>query len=138
MFWSATESLGCSKTVSRLTGVNQPSKPLLSGRSAVLKVRAGSRQPIYGLTISSGPSFNVTATKEVILSAGSYETPHLLLSSGIGDAAYLKSIGIPAQVHLPSVGKNLSDHVVVAYTWNLGINNVIDPYVVLCKYRIPS
>ena len=75
----------------------------------------------------AGSAFNVTANKEVILSGGSYGTPQVLLASGIGEAAYLKSIGIEAKVDLPSVGRNLSDHVVVAYTWQLGIDDVVNP-----------
>ncbi|KAH6904173.1 aryl-alcohol oxidase [Coprinopsis sp. MPI-PUGE-AT-0042] len=71
--------------------------------------------------------FNVTATKEVILSAGAYGTPQLLLLSGVGDAAELNRTGVEAIAHLPDVGRNLTDHVVVGYTWNLGINDVIDP-----------
>ncbi|KAG6856867.1 hypothetical protein H0H87_012684 [Tephrocybe sp. NHM501043] len=51
----------------------------------------------------------VTATKEVVLSAGTIGTPHILLHSGIGDAETLESRGIPSLVNLPDVGKNLSD-----------------------------
>ncbi|KAH6904171.1 aryl-alcohol oxidase [Coprinopsis sp. MPI-PUGE-AT-0042] len=75
---------------------------------------------------TSDAIFNVTATKEVVLSAGAYGTPQLLLLSGIGDAAALNRTGVEAKVHLPDVGRNLSDHVIVGYTWNLGIDDVID------------
>lgn len=47
----------------------------------------------------------VKATKEVIVSAGAYESPHLLLKSGIGPAAELKQAGVTPQVDLPGVGK---------------------------------
>jgi len=50
------------------------------------------------------------ATREVILSAGSIQTPQLLELSGIGDAAFLKSKGISPAVDLPGVGENLIDH----------------------------
>lgn len=50
------------------------------------------------------------ALKEVILSAGSIGTPHILLNSGIGDNVALSNIGIKTLVHLPSVGRNFSDH----------------------------
>ncbi|KAK0217018.1 aryl-alcohol oxidase precursor [Armillaria fumosa] len=50
----------------------------------------------------------VTASKEVIISAGSLETPKLLLNSGIGDAADLATLSLETLVNLPDVGKNLS------------------------------
>ena len=52
----------------------------------------------------------VTAVKEVILSAGSVGTPHILLNSGIGPSAQLKSVGVTPIVDHPSVGANLTDH----------------------------
>ncbi|XP_006461554.1 hypothetical protein AGABI2DRAFT_205343 [Agaricus bisporus var. bisporus H97] len=50
------------------------------------------------------------ATKEVILSAGSIGSPHILFHSGFGDAKELQSVGINPLVNLPSLGKNLTDH----------------------------
>ncbi|KAK0462726.1 aryl-alcohol oxidase precursor, partial [Armillaria novae-zelandiae] len=48
--------------------------------------------------------------KEIILSAGSVGTPNILLHSGIGDDAELTALGITPRLHLPDVGKNLTDH----------------------------
>ncbi|KAK0471716.1 aryl-alcohol oxidase precursor [Armillaria novae-zelandiae] len=48
--------------------------------------------------------------KEIILSAGSVGTPNILLHSGIGDDAELTALGITPMLHLPDVGKNLTDH----------------------------
>lgn len=56
----------------------------------------------------------MTAHREIIVSAGSVNTPQLLMLSGIGDEDLLKSLGIPNIVHLPSVGANLSDHPILA------------------------
>ena len=50
------------------------------------------------------------ATREVILSAGSYNSPQLLMLSGVGDAEELRQHQIPVKKHLPGVGKNLQDH----------------------------
>ena len=52
----------------------------------------------------------ITASSEIILSAGSLVSPKLLLLSGIGDAVSLKSHGIDCIHHLPGVGQNLHDH----------------------------
>jgi choline dehydrogenase-like flavoprotein len=46
----------------------------------------------------------------VILAAGAYGTPPILLRSGIGPADHLADVGIPVQVALPGVGANLADH----------------------------
>ena len=52
----------------------------------------------------------VSASKEVILSAGSFQSPQILMLSGIGDADELKAQGISVKRALAGVGKNLQDH----------------------------
>jgi choline dehydrogenase len=52
----------------------------------------------------------VRAGREVILSAGAVNSPHLLQLSGIGDPAQLGEHGIPVVHALPQVGQNLQDH----------------------------
>lgn len=62
------------------------------------------------LTIAIGSRFRVSATKEVVLSAGAIGTPHILMLSGIGPKEVLTHLGITTLVDLPSVGQNLTDH----------------------------
>ena len=50
------------------------------------------------------------ASKEVILSAGSIGSPHLLQLSGIGNTQALEKAGVEVKHHLPGVGQNLQDH----------------------------
>jgi len=50
------------------------------------------------------------ARREVILSAGAFQSPQLLMLSGLGDGEMLQSFGIPMVNHLPWVGQNLQDH----------------------------
>jgi choline dehydrogenase len=52
----------------------------------------------------------VTATREVIVAAGSLQSPQLLQLSGIGPAPLLQQFGIPVVHDLPGVGENLQDH----------------------------
>ncbi|KAK0460487.1 aryl-alcohol oxidase precursor [Desarmillaria tabescens] len=51
-----------------------------------------------------------SSLREIIFSAGSVGTPHILLHSGVGDETELKALGITPTLHLPDVGKNLTDH----------------------------
>jgi len=50
---------------------------------------------------------------EVILSAGAFNSPHLLLLSGIGDPDKLQDVGINVRHALPAVGHNLQDHAMI-------------------------
>jgi len=52
----------------------------------------------------------VQARREVILSAGTLQSPQLLMLSGIGDADHLAGLGIAVRHSLPGVGRNLHDH----------------------------
>ncbi|RHZ60765.1 hypothetical protein CDV55_103182 [Aspergillus turcosus] len=53
------------------------------------------------------------ARKEIIVSGGAYCSPAILMRSGIGAREELEQHGIPCQVDLPGVGKNLLDHLIV-------------------------
>ncbi len=64
--------------------------------------------------------------KEIILSAGTVGTPHILLNSGIGDAAELSAVGVTPTVHLPDVGKNLTDHPRWGAAWFVNDSNTIE------------
>ena len=59
------------------------------------------------------------ASKEVIISAGSYRSPQLLLLSGVGPAATLSAHGIPLVLDAPDVGAHLHDHMAVSLYWKL-------------------
>jgi choline dehydrogenase len=59
---------------------------------------------------ADGTVETVTATKEVVVSAGAIGSPQLLLLSGVGPEAELAQAGIPCRLDLPDVGKHLKDH----------------------------
>jgi len=63
--------------------------------------------------VQNGQRFSARAVREVILSGGSYNSPQLLLLSGIGPAADIAKHGIKPIHDLPGVGKNLSEHPIV-------------------------
>lgn len=59
------------------------------------------------------------ARAEVILTAGSIQTPHLLELSGIGDPAILSKAGVQALHPLPAVGRNYQDHFATRMNWRV-------------------
>ncbi|WP_109743325.1 GMC family oxidoreductase [Arcicella aurantiaca] len=62
---------------------------------------------------ASGTTEKIYVKKEVIVSAGAFQSPQILMLSGIGNADYLKDFGIDSKVNLKGVGQNLSDHLFV-------------------------
>tara|TARA_R110000751_G_scaffold8822_9_gene34130 strand:+ start:12202 stop:13830 length:1629 start_codon:yes stop_codon:yes gene_type:complete len=65
----------------------------------------------------NGQTKKVYANREVILSAGTVNSPQILLLSGIGPADELSALGIDTVHDLPGVGKNLQDHVDCVMSW---------------------
>jgi choline dehydrogenase len=55
-------------------------------------------------------TFEARAQREIVLAGGAYNSPQLLMLSGIGPADELREHGIPVAVDLPGVGRNLHEH----------------------------
>ncbi|KAM7192413.1 hypothetical protein V8F20_008873 [Naviculisporaceae sp. PSN 640] len=83
-----------------------------------LKAAGVVRCPLLRLGTGGRGAFNVTATGEVIISAGAFGSPAILQRSGIGPKDFLEKLGIPVVVDLPGVGSNLQDHSGPAVEWN--------------------
>ncbi|CAG2133755.1 Alcohol dehydrogenase [acceptor] [Cupriavidus yeoncheonensis] len=60
--------------------------------------------------VRGGVEQSLRARREVIISAGAFNSPQLLMASGIGPAEHLRSIGVQVVHDLPGVGENLQDH----------------------------
>ena len=96
-------------------------KPACKRRNLTLQTRAtatrvlmdGKRATGIEWVNGSGDVSRAHASREVILSGGTFNTPQLLLLSGIGPADHLRSHGIGVLADLP-VGKGLQDHLAVA------------------------
>ncbi|KAF9527981.1 hypothetical protein CPB83DRAFT_932720 [Crepidotus variabilis] len=58
---------------------------------------------------ANGTKLTISASREVIISAGSIRSPLILEQSGVGNAQILKKFSIPSVIDLPSVGENLQD-----------------------------
>lgn len=68
--------------------------------------------------LHEGTLHQARVNSEVILSAGAFDSPKLLMLSGIGDAEQLQAMGIPVVADLPGVGQNLQDHILVPVVCN--------------------
>lgn len=94
-------------------------KPVLNRPNLKVVTHAHTKQVLIQQDRATGVEFrtgkNVTqqamARKEIILSAGAFQSPQLLMLSGIGPVDALRSVGIPVKKELPGVGQNLQDHV---------------------------
>jgi choline dehydrogenase len=60
--------------------------------------------------VQAGQTRRAQAEREVVLCAGAYFSPKLLMLSGMGPADHLRSHGIPVVADLPGVGQNLQEH----------------------------
>jgi choline dehydrogenase-like flavoprotein len=70
----------------------------------------------------------VTAEKEVIVTSGAIGSPKLLMLSGIGPSAHLKSVGVSVEYELAGVGQNFHDHFSTDVTWVLNGPHSYDKY----------
>jgi choline dehydrogenase len=69
--------------------------------------------------LHSGKKHRITASREVLLSAGAIGSPHILMLSGIGPENQLDKFGINKIHHLPAVGQNLIDHYGLVYRYSI-------------------
>ncbi|BFZ55079.1 hypothetical protein PYCC9005_002118 [Savitreella phatthalungensis] len=70
------------------------------------------------LSGGSGTPGRATASKEIILSGGAYNTPQILKLSGVGPAAELQQFGIDVVKDAPAVGTNLQDRYEIGTVYN--------------------
>jgi choline dehydrogenase len=100
-------------------------KPAAGRRN--LEVRAGAQvqrlvfegKRCVGVEIDrGGTAIVLRARREVILSGGAYNSPHLLMLSGVGPAAHLRQHGIEVLHDSPGVGRNLQEHPTASLEWN--------------------
>lgn len=92
-------------------------RPVMSRPNLVVSTETTARRVLFdgrraiGLQISTSEGIRrIMACREIVVCAGSFHSPHLLMHSGIGDGAMLQTHGIECRHHLPAVGQNLQDH----------------------------
>ena len=91
---------------------SRPNLDVVTGALATRVLMQGTRATGVEYIKGIRETVRVNADREVILAGGAFNTPPLLMLSGIGPADHLRATGIKPVVDLP-VGKNLQDHLAV-------------------------
>ena len=114
----------CSAAAAYLHPVmNRPNLNVMTGAMATRVAMEGKRAT--GVEYRQGSkSGTVKARREVILSGGAFNSPQLLMLSGIGDGDALRRKGIDVVHHLSGVGKNLQDHLDFIQLYKSGDNTL--------------
>lgn len=109
------DGLRCSTAKAFLRPASRRKNLHVSTHSTVEKILIHeTTKSAYGVKFQRGSrKYIVYAKNEVILSAGSLQSPHLLMLSGIGPREHLEEIGIQVIHDSPGVGQNLQDHVAI-------------------------
>ena len=115
----------------RCSTANAYLKPVLHRSNLTVFMHALTRRVVLNGKKAIGVEFDrngqtqiVKANREVILSAGSIGSPHIMQMSGIGPSQVLRNAGIEVLHELPGVGENLKDHLesVIQYETNLPVS----------------
>ena len=101
------------------------------------KILFDENKKAIGMKVTSlGLEYTMKAKKEIILSAGTFQSPQLLIVSGIGPRDALDELSIPVLSELPGVGQNMWDHIMFgpAYEVNFDtLDRVLHDPVVLAQ-----
>lgn len=90
--------------------------------SLALQVLFSENKTATGVLVRSGRlDYVLTARKEVVLSAGAFQSPQLLMVSGVGPAATLQEHNITILADRPGVGQNMWDHIDIEVTYKVGV-----------------
>jgi choline dehydrogenase len=111
-FYQVTQENGqrCSTAKGYLTpALSRPNLTVLT-RALVEKIQINDGVATGIKLLLDGQSIDLTANKEVLLSAGAINSPQVLMLSGIGPKVHLAEKGIELKSDLPGVGQNLQDH----------------------------
>jgi choline dehydrogenase-like flavoprotein len=74
--------------------------------------------------LSKGATTNLQAKREVIVSAGAFQSPQLLMVSGVGPKRALSKLNIPVVVDRPGVGQGMQDHVFFGPSYRVNLPTI--------------
>ena len=113
----------------------------VKGNIRALRLLFDGKRVTGAVVESGGEQFTVTG-EQVVLSAGSIASPHLLMLSGVGPAPHVQSMGITVVHDLPGVGQNFRDHPLIPILFHIHENFADDargPRLQLgLRYTVPG
>ena len=118
-YFQVTEKKGlrCSAAVGYLNPIKKRKNLKIVTKAHVKNINFDKKKAVSVSYWKDNQLIKSAAKKEIILSAGSIGSPHILQVSGIGDPIKIKNHGIEMIHNSPGVGKNLQDHIMtVSYT----------------------
>ncbi len=111
--WTIRDGRRCSAAVAFL-------RPAMARQNLTVQTRALATRVVLDDARATGVEYVrdgrltlAAADREVLLAGGVFNTPQLLMLSGIGEADHLREVGVAPRVDLPGVGRNLQDHLSV-------------------------
>lgn len=108
----------CSAAVAFLNPVLSRPNLALKTEALVGRILFEGKKAVGVEYIQGGQTRTIKAAREVILSGGVFNSPHLLMLSGIGPGAHLNEHGIDVLIDSPGVGENLQDHLAVMVSYD--------------------
>jgi choline dehydrogenase-like flavoprotein len=109
--YSQRKGMRCSSASAYIHRARAGDRPQVRTKAQVTRILVEQGRAVGVEYVQDGTSRSVRSRHGVVLSAGSMNSPRMLMLSGIGPAEHLKSIGIDVVHDLPGVGRNLQDHV---------------------------
>lgn len=100
----------CSAAVAYLHPARKRSNLRVETEAQVERLIVEGKRVKGAIFVRGGKRTRVLARREVILSAGAVQSPHLLMLSGIGPSEHLQEMGVEVKHDLAGVGQNLQDH----------------------------
>ncbi|KAL2849848.1 hypothetical protein BJY01DRAFT_233490 [Aspergillus pseudoustus] len=112
-----------STSASAFLNSGKPNKLKVFDRTLAKRILFDKQKNAVGVEVTNGFGIlsNITTTKEVIISAGAFQSPQLLMVSGVGPADQLEAQGIPIVTERPGVGQNLWDHPFFAPSYRVNV-----------------
>ncbi|GAP92978.1 putative choline dehydrogenase [Rosellinia necatrix] len=119
---SRTQTRSSSETSFLRDSLLKSTNLIVYKNTLVKKIEFNSNKRASSVLVDSGHiTYRLNATKEIIVSAGAFRSPQLLMVSGIGPRTTLENLDIEVIADLPGVGQNMWDHIAFspAYAVNL-------------------
>ncbi|KAK2748180.1 hypothetical protein FQN57_001305 [Myotisia sp. PD_48] len=110
----------------RRVGLNNPNLIVYPNTMATRILFDDDKRATGILVDVGGYTYNLNASKEVIISAGAIQSPQLLMVSGVGPEATLKRCNISVIADRPGVGQNMTDHVLGGPSYRIALPSTDD------------